>query len=211
MTGTLESSRIRSTCRVTPVFRRIELSWVLNVVIWTSKSMVTSANFLPAKSATASRLSAGDNPKNSAKSLSEGEHSVRVGKNDHCQRPSVNCQVGAERRYCQDVGQATMMPSDTHACDRCGGFLLHSRCGDSCFEPARSRRHPAHQVFGSGSSTHCLAATRARRPGLSGSPARRCRRRSPQRGAGRAPAGPQRIPYQGCASSTCSRATCRAA
>jgi hypothetical protein len=71
MTGTLDSSRIRSICRLTPVFRRIELSWVRKVVIWTPNSMATSLNFLPARSATASRLSAGDNPKNSAKSLSE--------------------------------------------------------------------------------------------------------------------------------------------
>ena len=53
VTGTLESSRIRSICRVTPVFRRIELSWVRKVVIWTPNSMAISLNFLPARSATA--------------------------------------------------------------------------------------------------------------------------------------------------------------
>jgi hypothetical protein len=66
VTESQASLAIRSICRVTPVFGNIELSWVHKVVIWTPDSMATSLNFLPARSATASRLSVGDNRKNSA-------------------------------------------------------------------------------------------------------------------------------------------------
>jgi hypothetical protein len=60
MTGTLESTRTRSACRSTPTFRRIELSWVLSVVIRTPEAAATSLSFLPVRSAAASLLSAGD-------------------------------------------------------------------------------------------------------------------------------------------------------
>ena len=43
VTGILrEKANSRSICRVTPVFRRIELSWVRKVVIWTPKSPAIS-------------------------------------------------------------------------------------------------------------------------------------------------------------------------
>src|SRR3979411_2036492 len=106
--GMFESRRIRSTCRVTPVFRRIELSWVRTVVIWTPKSPAISTNFLPARSATASRLSAGDNLKNSANSPFGRSFLVRVAKYDQCQGASIESQIGAERRHVQHVRRVTI-------------------------------------------------------------------------------------------------------
>ena len=59
------------------------------VVIWTPQPTAISRSFFPANSATARRLSDGDNPKNCQVPL--GRRSlVRVGKDDHGQgRPST--------------------------------------------------------------------------------------------------------------------------
>jgi hypothetical protein len=61
-----------SAWRLTPTFRRTELNWVRTVVICTPDCAAISCIVFPAKSAAVSRLSAGDNPKNSVRSLSEG-------------------------------------------------------------------------------------------------------------------------------------------
>src|SRR5882724_6265530 len=123
MTGTLDSRRIRSTCRVTSVFFRIELSWVRKVVIWTPKSLETSPTLLPPRSATASQVPL------------RRRVLVRVGKYDHGQGASIGSHVGAGRRDSQDMGRVTIVPSDAHASDCCPGFLLRSRCGDNRLEP----------------------------------------------------------------------------
>jgi hypothetical protein len=51
----------------------MELSWVRAVVIWMLESAAMSLSAFPARSAIASRLSARDNPKSSARSLAEGK------------------------------------------------------------------------------------------------------------------------------------------
>jgi len=135
MTGTLDSRRIRSTCRVTSVFFRIELSWVRKVVIWTPKSLEPHpASYLPGER-DASRLSARDNPKDSAGSSPKEKFSSGSARYDHGQGASIGSHVGAGRRDSQDIGRVTIVPSDAHASDCCPGFLLRSRCGDNRLEP----------------------------------------------------------------------------
>jgi hypothetical protein len=66
-----------AVCRVTPTFRKIELSWVRAVVICTAEAAIMSRSVLPAKSAIASRLSAYEVPRG-------GSARIRVGNKGHC-------------------------------------------------------------------------------------------------------------------------------
>jgi hypothetical protein len=125
ISGILERMRMSSLCRVTPTFCKIELSWVRTVVICTPEAAAMSRSVFPARSAIASRLSAGDKPKNSASSLSEG---VRASGS----RAFIDRELYAERRHSQHIAHPTTAPSNEHACNRGRGFPM----GGNGYEPS---------------------------------------------------------------------------